>query len=148
MRQLEGQDKMRLVAAEGWLQLGNYLEANEELENIIPQIRGHPDVLALRVLIYEAPRNGIMQRRSPMRSLSLYRIARSAGFAVNMAERDLFHSRRRKERLHLTEWLPKCRYKLPGTAGLRSSFRLIKSQLAVQKSTHIRQRLAYGPRLT
>jgi predicted Zn-dependent protease len=46
------QDERRLLAAEGWLELGNWLEANEELENITPQMRGHPLVLRLRWEIY------------------------------------------------------------------------------------------------
>lgn len=38
----------------GWLELGNYLEANEELEKITPQLRAHPDVLKIRYEIYAA----------------------------------------------------------------------------------------------
>jgi predicted Zn-dependent protease len=38
----------RLRAAEGWLELGNHIEANEELEQIRPQLRVHPEVLVLR----------------------------------------------------------------------------------------------------
>jgi hypothetical protein len=41
-----------LTAAEGWLELGNWLEANEELESITPQMRGHSKVLCLRWQIY------------------------------------------------------------------------------------------------
>jgi tetratricopeptide (TPR) repeat protein len=39
-------------AAYGWLELGNHLEANEELEKITPQLRVHPDVLEIRWQIY------------------------------------------------------------------------------------------------
>jgi tetratricopeptide (TPR) repeat protein len=39
-------------AARGWIELGNHIEANEELEKIIPALRAHPDVLALRWQIY------------------------------------------------------------------------------------------------
>lgn len=45
-------DQRHLEAAEGWLELGNHLEANEELENITPQMRVHPDVLEIRWHIY------------------------------------------------------------------------------------------------
>ena len=45
-------DKRHLEAAEGWLELGLHLEANEELEKITPQLRGHPDVLELRWHIF------------------------------------------------------------------------------------------------
>ena len=41
-------------AAEGWLELGNAQEANEELEKIPPRLRGHPDVLEIRWQIYAA----------------------------------------------------------------------------------------------
>jgi tetratricopeptide (TPR) repeat protein len=38
-----------LRAAEGWLALGNYLEAHEELDRVHPEYRTHPDYLLLRV---------------------------------------------------------------------------------------------------
>lgn len=41
-----------LRAAQGWLELGNHLEANDELERITPQLRAHPDVLEVRWHIY------------------------------------------------------------------------------------------------
>src|ERR1039457_1350006 len=45
-------DSHHLLAAQGWLELGNHLEANEELENISPEMGVHPDVLNLRWHIY------------------------------------------------------------------------------------------------
>ena len=41
-----------MEAAEGWLGLGNQVEAFEELELITPQLRVHPDVLEIRWQIY------------------------------------------------------------------------------------------------
>ena len=41
-----------LRAAQGWLELGNWQEANEELEKIIPELRAHPAVLLLRCAAY------------------------------------------------------------------------------------------------
>jgi putative SOS response-associated peptidase YedK len=41
-------DSIHLRASEGWLELGNHLEANEELEQITPEMRAHPAVLCLR----------------------------------------------------------------------------------------------------
>src|SRR5262245_13928258 len=41
-----------LEAAQGWLELGNHVEANEELERIAPALRSHPDVLAVRWDVY------------------------------------------------------------------------------------------------
>lgn len=52
MKPLAPPDTMHLTAAEGWLELGNHLEANEELERIAPLMRGHPDVLEIRWHIY------------------------------------------------------------------------------------------------
>jgi tetratricopeptide (TPR) repeat protein len=51
-RPLEHPDSLHFQSAIGWLELGNHLEANEELEQIRPQWRAHPDVLALRWQIY------------------------------------------------------------------------------------------------
>ena len=54
MKNLPYPDNQHLEAAEGWLELGNYLEANEELEKITPQLRAHPHVLEMRYKIYAA----------------------------------------------------------------------------------------------
>jgi predicted Zn-dependent protease len=52
LKPLDPPDDFYLTAAEGWLELGNWLEANEELERISPAMRGHPFVLRLRWGIY------------------------------------------------------------------------------------------------
>ena len=52
MKPLKHPDNLHLQAAQGWLELGNHLEANEELEKITPQLRVHPDVLEVRWHIY------------------------------------------------------------------------------------------------
>jgi len=52
MKPIPPQDAHFLRAAEGWIELGNHLEAFEELERITPQWRAHPDVLKLRWEIY------------------------------------------------------------------------------------------------
>ena len=49
---LPAPDNFHLRAAEGWLELGNHLEADRELEEIAPELRAHPDVLELRWHIY------------------------------------------------------------------------------------------------
>ena len=46
--------KSRITAAEGYIELGMPLEANEELEQIDADQRSHTEVLALRVKIYSA----------------------------------------------------------------------------------------------
>ena len=52
MKPLEPPDIFHLSAALGWLELGNWREANEELEEITPPLRAHPDVLGIRFEIY------------------------------------------------------------------------------------------------
>ncbi len=50
-------DLFHLSAAIGWLELGNWQEANDELEQIQPRLRGHPEVLAVRLAIYQEADN-------------------------------------------------------------------------------------------
>jgi hypothetical protein len=45
VKPLDLPDIHHLRAAQGWLELGNHLEANEELEKIAPALRAHPSVL-------------------------------------------------------------------------------------------------------
>ena len=52
MVDLSPQDQQHLQAADGWLGLGNWHEANEELERISPALRSHPDVLFIRWHVY------------------------------------------------------------------------------------------------
>jgi tetratricopeptide (TPR) repeat protein len=48
MARLDRSDRLHLEAAQGWLGLQNWQEANEELELIPPILRGHADVLKVR----------------------------------------------------------------------------------------------------
>lgn len=52
MKTLEPPDSFHLKAAQGWLGLGDWCEADEELEAITPQMRAHPDVLCVRWQVY------------------------------------------------------------------------------------------------
>jgi hypothetical protein len=45
---LPARDQHHLRAAEGWLELGDWRSANEELESVTAALRAHPDVLAMR----------------------------------------------------------------------------------------------------
>ena len=54
MKPLELHDQRHLDAAQGWFELGNCVEATEELDQITPEMRGHPNVLVVRVAICEA----------------------------------------------------------------------------------------------
>jgi len=46
-----------LEPARGWLELGAWLAANEELEDLSPELRAHPEVLKLRCQIYTAAKD-------------------------------------------------------------------------------------------
>jgi tetratricopeptide (TPR) repeat protein len=52
VKPLQPPDSHHLQAAQGWLELGNFNEANEELEKIAPALRAHPVVLAVRYGVY------------------------------------------------------------------------------------------------
>ena len=52
MKELRQADIFHLNAAQGWLGLGDWNSANDELENIVPLCRAHPAVLAVRYEIY------------------------------------------------------------------------------------------------
>jgi tetratricopeptide (TPR) repeat protein len=54
MKSLEQPDRVHLNAASGWLGLGNYEEAHNELEQISNEKRTHPAVLLTRCEIYMA----------------------------------------------------------------------------------------------
>lgn len=58
MKPLAAHDAARILAAEGWLQLGNFLEANAELDAIAPLFRAHPDVLEVRYNVFAAAKKG------------------------------------------------------------------------------------------
>jgi Flp pilus assembly protein TadD len=45
-------DRRHLEAAQGWLGLGDWQSANDELEEITPTVRAHPEVLRVRVQVY------------------------------------------------------------------------------------------------
>jgi tetratricopeptide (TPR) repeat protein len=51
---LPPEDQSRLTAAEGYITLGMFLEANAEIENVSAELRHLHEVLALRVQIYPA----------------------------------------------------------------------------------------------
>lgn len=52
MNELTPPDSHYLLAAQGWLELGDHLEADKELDEITPELRVHPDVLEIRWQIY------------------------------------------------------------------------------------------------
>jgi hypothetical protein len=51
---LEPDDQHHLTVAEGYAGLGMWLDANAELEEIDPEVRHVPEVLAVRLQIYRA----------------------------------------------------------------------------------------------
>jgi predicted Zn-dependent protease len=57
VKPLSLEDTRFLDAATGWLELGNWREANEELESITASMRAHPEVLSVRSDVYAAAGN-------------------------------------------------------------------------------------------
>lgn len=53
VKRLESPDIHHLNAAEGWLGLGNAVEAQVELEKMAPASRNHPDVLRVQYHVHE-----------------------------------------------------------------------------------------------
>jgi predicted Zn-dependent protease len=51
-KSLNAQDQMRLRAAEGWFELGDFVSASDELEEITAEARANPTILSLRYSIY------------------------------------------------------------------------------------------------
>ncbi|HEV2208781.1 MAG TPA: tetratricopeptide repeat protein [Verrucomicrobiae bacterium] len=50
--ELDHANRLHLDEAEGWLGLGDWVEANIALDKITPELRAHPDVLRVRCMIY------------------------------------------------------------------------------------------------
>jgi tetratricopeptide (TPR) repeat protein len=51
---LEAENQKHLEAAQGFVELGMFMDANEELEEIDPEVRHLPEILAVRLEIYRA----------------------------------------------------------------------------------------------
>jgi predicted Zn-dependent protease len=54
---LDLSDTRHLEAANGWLGLGSWKDAHEELDHITPDLRHHPSVLRTRYEIFAAAKN-------------------------------------------------------------------------------------------
>jgi len=54
MKKLSNADRFQIEAAEGWLMLGNPVEANEEMEKITAGGKQHPAALSMRWQVYAA----------------------------------------------------------------------------------------------
>ena len=57
---LEPPDSCHLDAAQGWLGLGDWASANEELDKISPEFRAHSGVLQARFHVYAAAKQWAM----------------------------------------------------------------------------------------
>src|SRR5579862_4552316 len=55
--ELSHSDLRHLEAAQGWLGLGDHIEANAELDEIAPALRAHPGVLEVRWQVYANVKN-------------------------------------------------------------------------------------------
>lgn len=57
MKRIEAPDIHYLIAAEGWLGLGDLASASDELDQITPALREHPSVLVVRCDIFAEAKN-------------------------------------------------------------------------------------------
>src|SRR5438477_12904163 len=99
---LEPPDKEFFNAAVGYTQLGMFIEANEQLENIDPFNRVAPEVLALRVDIYRGLKKWNLMREIAERLyesdptnigwLISYAFARRRAEGINAAKGILINS--------------------------------------------------------
>ncbi len=64
MSELPLEDQRHLDAAQGWLGLGNHVEAHLELEQISPENQADLDVTATRCNLYAAARNWTLAART------------------------------------------------------------------------------------
>ena len=51
---IKPEDQKQLTVAEGYIELGMIEDAEAELEHLAPEISGHPEVLLLRLRIFQA----------------------------------------------------------------------------------------------
>src|SRR6266498_2131206 len=59
---LEPPDRQYWIAAVGYVELGMFQEANDQLENIDPFNRAAPEVLAVRIAVYQGLRKWELMR--------------------------------------------------------------------------------------
>lgn len=52
MKSIEPPESHYVSAAQGWIELGRYSEAEEELDKLSPALQHHPEVLQIRWLIH------------------------------------------------------------------------------------------------
>src|SRR5262245_9010598 len=57
IKPLSDSDMHHLRSAQGWVELGNHLEADFELDKIVSEYRVHPDVLEVRWAIYASQKH-------------------------------------------------------------------------------------------
>ena len=80
MKPLPLQDQRHLDAGQGWLGLGNWDEANEELEQITPELKAHHAVLFVVTRFMRRPRNGMALLKSLKPSYSSFQNGLKPGF--------------------------------------------------------------------
>ena len=51
MARLDDSDRLHIEAAQGWLGMSDWREADSELDRITPAMRAHPSVLRTRILV-------------------------------------------------------------------------------------------------
>ena len=70
--QLVHEHQRHITAAQGYVELGMFLDANDELEKIDAELRHLPEVLAVRVSIYTALKKWDLSQTVAQRMALLY----------------------------------------------------------------------------
>jgi hypothetical protein len=85
-KQMTVSDRQHLKHAQGWLGLGNWPEADKDLDSITPEMQGHPDVLRVRFGVHEKTNNwemayetaSVLCQNSESHWNDVYNLARAA----------------------------------------------------------------------
>lgn len=100
-------DRSRLRAAQGWFELGNLAEANNELMQISDASRDHPDVLKLRCQIYAKAREWAVCLEL---SKTIHKLTPTDPFGLLHAAESLHHLSRDREAFEVllpgSVWFP------------------------------------------
>ncbi len=139
MNPLQPPDSHYLSAASGWLGLGRYLEANEELEKISPENMAHPDVM--EVLWHVYAKAGLWQICLDVAS-AIIKLEPARPFGWTHRSFALFELKRTQEAfdqlMPIAQQFPNV-WRVPYSLAIYCAQlnRFIECQLCLQKALHV-----------
>jgi len=123
MQPFDAPDAHRLRAAQGWLGLGSWREANEELEGIASELRAHPAVLQVRWQVYAAAKHWPLAIEVAQALTGM--LPDDPGVWGNLGNSLYWAGRTQEARDPLAPVVPR----FPGDAGLRYNMACYECQL-------------------